>query len=85
MYLSIQMGGVVCKECNYALGVKLKLHHKMRDFLQAMMQFDFNYESEYDKKATDRVCDVCFSLLNDYVQSHTDKKIKTLSVMQETN
>ena len=37
MYFSIQMGGVVCEECNKDLGVKLKLHHKMRDFMQAMM------------------------------------------------
>jgi len=82
MYFSVQMGGVVCEECNETLGVKLKLHNKMRDFLQAMMQFDFNYESDYDKKATDKVCDVCFNLLNDYIQSHTDKKIKALSVMK---
>lgn len=84
MYFSVQMGGVVCQECNEELGVKLKLHHKMRDFLQAMMQFDFNFESDYDKKATNRVCEVCFNLLNDYIQSHTDKKIKALSVMDET-
>lgn len=83
MYFSIQMGGVVCEECNNDLGVKLKLHHKMRDFMQAMMQFDFNYESDYDKKATEKVCDVCFNLLNEYIQSHTDKKIKSISVLNE--
>ena len=81
MYFSIQMGGVVCEECNKDLGVKLKLHHKMRDFMQAMMQFDFNYETEYDKKATEKVCDVCFNLLNEYIQSHTDKKIKSISIL----
>lgn len=81
MYFSIQMGGVVCEECNKDLGVKLKLHHKMRDFMQAMMQFDFNYESEYDKKATEKVCDVCFNLLNEYIQSHTNKKIKSISIL----
>lgn len=82
MYFSIQMGGVVCEECSKDLGVKLKLHHKMRNFMQAMMQFDFNYESEYDKKATEKVCDVCFNLLNEYIQSHTDKKIKSISVLK---
>ena len=81
MYFSIQMGGVVCEECNKDLGVKLKLHHKIRDFMQAMMQFDFNYDSEYDKKATEKVCDVCFNLLNEYIQSHTDKKIKSISIL----
>ena len=82
MYFSIQMGGVVCEECNETLGVKLKLHHKMRDFLQAMMQFDFNYESDYDKKATNKVCEVCINLLHDYIQSHSNKKIKALSVIE---
>lgn len=81
MYFSIQMGGVVCAECNETLGVKLRLHHKMRDFLQAMMQFDFNYESDFDKKATEKVCDVCLNLLNEFIQSHSSKKIKSLSVM----
>ena len=84
MYFSVQMGGVICQECNETLGVKLKLHHKMRDFLQAMMQFDFNYVSDYDKKATNKVCEVCFNLLNDYIQSHTDKNIKAVSVIDET-
>lgn len=84
MYFSIQMGGVVCEECNETLGVKLKLHHKMRDFLQAMMQFDFNYESDYDKKATPKVCEVCFNLLNEYIQSHSNKKFKTISVLKES-
>ena len=81
MYFSIQMGGVVCAECNETLGVNLRLHHKMRDFLQAMMQFDFNYESDFDKKATEKVCDVCLNLLNEFIQSHSSKKIKSLSVM----
>lgn len=81
MYFSVQMGGVICEECNEDLGVKLKLHHKMRDFLQAMTQFDFDYESEYDEKATDKVCEVCFNLLNNYIQSHSNKKFKTLSVV----
>ena len=81
MYFSIEMGGVVCEEWKKDLGVKLILHEKMKDFMQAMMQFDFNYESEYDKKATEKVCDVCFNLLNEYIQSHTDKKIKSISIL----
>lgn len=83
MYFSSKMGGVVCKECNEILGVQLKMHHKIRDFLQAMLQFDFNYESEYDKKATNKVCQVCFNLLDEYIKIHTNKKQKTVKVLQE--
>lgn len=81
MFFSVQMGGIVCEECNESLGVKLKLHPKLRDFLLAMTQFDFDYKSEYDKKATSKVCEVCFNLLNEYIQSHSNKKIKTLTIM----
>lgn len=83
MYFSSTMGGIVCEECNEHLGVKLKMHHKIRDFLQAMLQFDFDYEREYDKKATEKICQVCFNLLDEYIQTHTNKKQKTAKVLQE--
>ena len=53
------------------------------DFLQAMLQFDFDFESEYDKKATEKVCEVCFDLLDKYIQVHTNKKQKTTKVLHE--
>ena len=74
MYFSSQMGGIICKECNEHLGVKLKMHHKIKEFLEAMLQFDFNFVSEYDKKANEKVCQVCFNLLDEYIQIHTNKK-----------
>lgn len=83
MYFSSQMGGIVCVECNEHLGVSLKMHHKIRDFLEAMLQFDFDYESDYDKKATEKVCQVCFNLLDDYIKTHTNKKTKSVKVLQE--
>ena len=83
MYFSSTMGGIICKECNEHLGVKLKMHHKIKEFLEAMLQFDFDFESEYDKKATEKVCQVCFNLLDEYIKIHTNKKTKTTKVLQE--
>ena len=83
MYFSSKMGGIVCIECNEHLGVKLKMHHKIRDFLEAMLQFDFNYKSDYDEKATVKDCQVCFSLLDEYIQIHTNKKQKSAKVLKE--
>lgn len=82
MYFSAKMGGVICEECNKHLGVKTKLHHKLRDFLLAMLQFDFNYESDYDQKATEKVCFVCYDLLREYIETHCTKRFKTTQVMQ---
>ena len=83
MYFSSQMGGVICKECNETLKVPLKMHYKIRDFLLAMLQFDFDYSSEYDEKATEKVCQVCFDLLDEYIKTHTNKKQKSVKVIKE--
>ena len=83
MFLSLPMGGVICKNCRKPLNVNLKLNYKIRDFLQAMLQFDFDYESNYDRKATEKVCQVCFNLLDDYIKVHSSKKQKTLKVLKE--
>ena len=84
MYFSSSMGGIVCKECNEHLGVKLKMHYKIRDFLQAMLQFDFDYESDYDRKANEKVCQVCFDLLDEYIKTHTNKKQKSVKLVKES-
>lgn len=81
MYFSSEMGGVICKECNETFAIPLKLHHKMRDFLLAMLQFDFDYESDWDRKATEKVCVVSFNLLKEYVEMHSSKKFKSSEVM----
>lgn len=82
MYFSSKMGGVICKECNKHLDIKLKLHHKIRDFLLAMLQFDFNYETDYDKLATEKICVICCELLKEYILAHSTKRFKTAELMQ---
>ena len=84
MFFSTSMGGVICKECSKPLGIKLGMHEKIRDFLQAMLQFDFDYKSEYDKKATEKVCQVCFDLLDEYIKTHTNKRQKSIKMLHET-
>mgnify|MGYP002770368043 CR=1 FL=1 len=50
---------------------------------QAMLQFDFEYESEYDRKATEKVCQVCFDLLDEYIKTHTNKRQKSVKLIKE--
>lgn len=83
MYFSTSMGGTICKECSEPLGIKLKMHYKIRDFLQAMLQFDFDYESDYDRMATEKVCKVCFDLLDEYIKTHTNKRQKSVKLIKE--
>lgn len=83
MYFSKERCGVFCPECGVKHCVSLKLPYKIRDFLNAMAQNDFDYISEYDQKATDKVCIVCFNLLKEYLEKHSDKKFKTDKVLAE--
>lgn len=83
MYFSKDRCGVFCAECNSRYHVPLKLHNKIRDFLTAMLQFDFDYVSEYDLLANEKVCVVCFNLLKEYISSHSDKKFRTEKVLAE--
>lgn len=83
MYFSSQMGGIICAECNNTLHLKDVMHYKLRDFMNACLQYDFDYASDYDKKANEKVCKVCFELLKDYINLHSSKKFHSTSILQE--
>ena len=83
MYFSKERCGVVCCNCNENHYVSLKMHNKIRDFLVTLLQFDFNSISEYEQKATDKVCIVCFNLLKEYITAHSDKRFKTDKLLAE--
>ena len=83
MYFSSHMGGVVCEECSKDLHVNTLMHHKIRDFLNALVQFDIDYKSEFEEKANEKVCTVCFDLLKKYIDRHSPKKFNTTEILQE--
>jgi len=83
MYFSDKMGGIICPKCNENFGYKTVIHHKIRDFLKALLQFDFDYKSEYEKLANEKVCVVCFELLKKYIQLHSAKKFHSTDILQE--
>lgn len=83
MYFSSKMGGIICSECNETLKLGKILHYKLRDFLQACLQYDFDYQSVYDKKANEKVCTVCFELLKEYINMHSSKKFNSTEILQE--
>lgn len=83
MYFSPQRGGVICAHCNETAQLHTVLHYKLRDFLNACLQYDFDYVSEYDKKANEKVCQVCFELLKEYINIHSSKKFNSTDILQE--
>ena len=83
MYFSARMGGVVCLECNHNYGLSDVMHYKLRDFLSVLANSEFDEVTEYEQKATEKVCLVCFELLKSYINSHSAKKFKSTNILQE--
>ena len=83
MFYSERLGGVVCSDCNEHYGISNVMHYKLRDFLSALANTEFDDNSEYEEKATEKICMVCFELLKSYINSHSVKKFKSASILQE--
>ena len=83
MFFSDKMGGIICARCNENFGYKTVIHRKIVEFLNALLQFDFDYRSEYERLANEKVCVVCFELLKKYIQLHSTKKFHSTDILQE--
>lgn len=83
MYFSGRLGGVVCKECNSHYGLTDIMHYKLRNFMSALANTEFDDTSEYEEKATEKICLVCFELLKAYIDSHSVRKFNSTAILQE--
>ena len=81
-FFSTQLGGVVCPDCvSEGVGL-LKFPQKIREFLIELEQTDFDEVSRYDDLVNEKVCAVCFNLLKNYIQSHSEKEFKTTKMLE---
>ena len=44
---------------------------------------DFAFCGEFEKKANEKVCEVTFEVLKDYIEKKSPKKIKSTEVLSE--
>lgn len=84
IYFSPQSGGVVCANCKKHEIKAVKLHYKIRDFLNTLLQLDFDTKTRYDELATEKICDFCFNLLSRHVEQFSPKKIKSGQILEMT-
>lgn len=82
--LSLNSGGVVCKDCAVEQGHYIKLHEKLRCFLATLNKTPIDKKTEYDDLVNEKVADICFNLLKKYIEIITNKKSKTFKVMEAT-
>lgn len=80
-YFLINEGGIICEECINEPRGKLSIHGKIREFLNYLTTADFNAVTDYETKATEKVCEVCFNLLKQCIAQHCTRKIKTTEIL----
>lgn len=83
MYFSVKHGGIICPHCNAAYGLSDVMHYKLRKFLLSMANTDLDEKSEYEEKANEKVCVVCFELLKSYINLHSPKKFNSTAILQD--
>ena len=84
IYFSPKSGGTVCFECKKHDFKATKLHYKLRDFLDTLLQLDFDVKTKYDELATEKICDFCFNLMKQHVEQFSPKKIKSGQILEMT-
>ena len=84
IYFSARSGGIVCFDCKKHEIKTTKLHYKIRDFLNTLLQLDYEEKSRYDELATEKICEFCFSLLNSHIEHFSPKKIKSGQILEMT-
>lgn len=82
LYFSLEQGGVICADCRKTVAAAQKFHYKIRNFLQVLIETDFDANTRYDELATERICDFCFSILKKYIQYYSPKQFKTVDMLE---
>lgn len=84
IYFVSDLGGIICSQCsNSSPYHKKQMPVKLRDFLQQMTINDFDQKGYYEEKADEKVCNVIFNLLKEYIEKKCPKKFKSSKIMQE--
>lgn len=82
IYFSIEQGGILCQECAMDICKKIKIHHKIKEFLNTMLKEDFNTHTKYDDLATEKICDTCINLMKNYIEYYSPKRFKTTQMLE---
>ena len=81
-YFSIEQGGILCAHCASDINKKVKIHNKIREFLNTLSNEDYMVHTRYDDLATEKVCDICINLLKNYIEYYSPKRFKTTQILE---
>lgn len=82
IYFSVEQGGILCKECSTNVCKKVKVPYKIIEFLNTLLQEEFNAHTRYEELLTEKICDTCMNLLKNYIEYYSPKKFKTTEMLE---
>ncbi len=82
IYFSAGQGGVLCIGCASETAKKVKIHNKIREFLNTLLKEDFDMITKYDELADEKVCSSCLNLLKNYIEYYSPKRFKTAQILE---
>lgn len=84
VYFVPDLGGVVCSDCaNIMPYSKKQMPAKLCEFFKQMSKNNFEESGDFELKANEKVCNVTFEVLKNYIENKSPKKIKSSEVLSQ--
>ena len=81
-FFSTASGGIICENCAKNFNKIVKFQHKLKEFLTDLDNTGFESKSPFEELANEKVCIVCFNLLQNYIKEHSEKDFKTTKILE---
>lgn len=84
VYFVPDLGGVICADCAGTVPYsKKQMPSKLCEFFKQMGINDFDVCDEFEQKANERVCEVTFGVLKEYIEKKCPRRIKSSDVLSQ--
>lgn len=84
VYFVPELGGIICSDCAGIVPYsKKQMPAKLCEFFKQMSLNDFDQTGEYEQKANEKVCEVTFGVLKEYIEKKCSKRLKTSQILSE--
>jgi len=80
-FYSYALGSFLCLECSLEEVNGIKIHNKIRLFLNELSKIDYREKTKYDDLVNLLVLEKCFSFMKKYIDNLQNKKTKIFDVL----
>jgi len=81
---SYQLNGFLCSDCIKKVQGDIRIHNKIRLFLDEISKKEIDEKTKYDEVITDNILEKCFLFMKRYIDNIMQKKTKIFEVLEST-